>query len=207
MVFGPSDSFYAHVDDLEDQGYAVLRVDDYGVTEALKLIPLLVSGHRRNLLVNSIDEQAVIQVVVEAAAYLRDKDKCTTVIALGFGFGGIIALKAAAAANVDGTIAWYPHLVVDAEVTKEPANLAGLTRPTLVFYGAADKVTPGSIPIAQAVARQSEPLRVEVFPGAGHAFADRHVWRGMRSPLYDKTAAAASWTAALRWIHNLAAAA
>jgi carboxymethylenebutenolidase len=113
---------------------------------------------------------------------------------VGFCFGGRAAFTAATALpGLAATAVFYgpgvasgEHAVLD--------RFAGLTGPVLMFVGDQDPTISSADldAIRAAAAAQHKDVRIEVIPGAGHAF---HC--DARPQLYRKEAAERAWSAAL----------
>lgn len=113
-----------------------------------------------------IDVGAVLTHLADTESVPADK---TAIV--GFCFGGRAAFTAATALPVAATVVFYgpgiasgPHATLD-----QAANIKG---PVLMFAGDADPtIPPADLSAIQSTAqRDNLDLRLEVFPGAGHAF-------------------------------------
>lgn len=134
--------------------------------------------------------------VAATCAYLADADGISIerVGVMGFCFGGRAAFTAATALpGLAATAAFYgpgvasgPHAVLD--------RMAALTGPALLLVGDEDPTIPAADldAIRSAAAGHGKDVRVEVFPGAGHAF---HC--DARPQMYRPDAAQRAWGLAM----------
>ena len=124
------------------------------------------------------------------------------VAAVGFCFGGSVALYASGARRLGAAVAFYgagitaPHFSVPALADVAAAR----TTPLLGCYGALDQWIPAADvdALEREIARSSVPGQVQRYPGAGHGF---HC--DLRST-YHEDAARAAWAQTLAWLDRYA---
>jgi carboxymethylenebutenolidase len=102
----------------------------------------------------------------------------TSVVSMGFCFGGRASLMQASQASVDGVIAFYgsPARREDGGSSPVEEARAGLVRvPVLGLYGGADRGIPeGDVrSYDEALETAGVEHRIVVYPGAPHSFFDR----------------------------------
>lgn len=163
--WGLNDNIRAMADRLAAEGYVALAVDLYGgeVAETPEQARALMGG--------SMEQgEALTANLTQAYEYLRLRQNADAVGSIGWCFGGGWSLRAALALpdELDAAVIYYGHLVTD------PDRLATLDMPVLGIFGAED----GSIPVSQVRAFErtldslGTDVTVEVYEGAGHAFAN-----------------------------------
>jgi carboxymethylenebutenolidase len=94
---------------------------------------------------------------------------------LGFCLGGATVLLAATTdLDIAGVVAFYPWAgALGAEPALPDEFVAGVRRPVLGLFGAADAVVPPAV--AQAYDNHLDvPHEIVVYPGAPHGFFERH---------------------------------
>jgi len=150
---------------LAHQGYTVLAVDLYGGEIAEE------PAAAQRLLGRAMERQpALEQNLRDALRYLRDEEAAGRVGVMGWCFGGMWSLRTAlfAAGDVDAAVVYYGNPVLERE------RLAALRAPLLAIFGAEDS----SIPLADVrrfeatLDELGKEATVEVYDGAGHAFAN-----------------------------------
>jgi carboxymethylenebutenolidase len=150
---------------LAHQGYTVLAVDLYGGEEAED------PAAAQRLLGRAMERQPDLeQNLRDALRYLREEESAGRVGVLGWCFGGMWSLRTALFApdEVDAAVVYYGNPVLKRE------RLAALRAPLLAIFGAEDT----SIPMADvrqfesALGDLGKDATVEVYEGAGHAFAN-----------------------------------
>lgn len=109
----------------------------------------------------------------------------------GYCMGGIVAYLIAARARPDAAVLYYPS-GLDAYLDR----MHDIHCPTLYEFGAEDTFLPPDIAarVSEAAANQ-EGVRVQVQPGAGHAFDN-----DLLPQLHNAAAAAAAWEDAQRFL-------
>lgn len=151
---------------LAGEGYRVLAVDLYdGATADTP-------DEARQLMQNALDdEEALLQNLRAAYAYLNERYDPPETGVLGWCFGGSMALRAALAKPeaLDAAVIYYGR-VSDAE----PEQLADLDLPILGIFGGEDQ----SIPVEevrafeQTLQELDKEAQIHVYENAGHAFAN-----------------------------------
>ena len=163
--WGLNDNIRAMAEKLAAEGYVALAVDLYSgdVAETPE--------QARSLMSASMERgPALTSNVKQAYDYLAGQPGTEDIGVIGWCFGGGWSLRTALALPdaIDAAVIYYGQLVTD------PDQLATLDMPILAFFGAED----GSIPLTQvhAFERTLDSLgtaaTVEVYEGAGHAFAN-----------------------------------
>ena len=125
------------------------------------------------------------------------------VAAVGFCFGGSVALYASGARRLGAAVAFYgagitaPHFSVPALADVAAAR----TTPLLGCYGALDHWIPAAEvdTLEREIARSAAPGQVSRYAGAGHGF---HC--DLRST-YHEPSARAAWAQTLAWLDRYAA--
>jgi dienelactone hydrolase len=204
MLFGASRSFRARADQLRGFGYRVEAVDIWESRPPF-FLPFVAGPRatttRRNSLADKVNDEALDARIQDAAARLKSAG-CKRVIMVGFGYGGIAALRNAS----DGAAAWYPHLVFPPGSTKSRPPLGALDCPVMLFYGMLDTETPESIIQAESVCISRTNVALVLYPDAGHAFLDRFVQGSWPSVMYRRHAAGESWALFRGWLRQVASA-
>jgi carboxymethylenebutenolidase len=159
---------------LADAGVHAVALDPYGRTAGAE--------HREDDFDYSPHRAAVGDVGVRAdvraaAGMLRDRG-ATSVVSMGFCFGGRASLMQASQEGIDGVIAFYGPPTQRIEEGLSPIEEAqqGLVHaPLLGLYGGADRGIPQEDVDAydQALEAAGIEHRIVVYPGAPHSFFDR----------------------------------
>jgi carboxymethylenebutenolidase len=143
-------------------------------------------------LIDAISPDQIDTDIVAVLEYLDEKENIPVQrsAVLGFCFGGRAAFTAATTTlGLGATVAFYgpgvatgPHAVLD--------RIDNITGPVLMIVGDQDPTIPAGHrdAITAAAERSGVDLRMEVFPGAGHAF---HC--DARPAMYHEDAARAAW--------------
>ena len=148
------------------------------------------------------DAQVLADLDVAAAWAVASGGDQERISVVGFCWGGRIAwLYAAHRRDLRAAVAWYGRLSgpLTANQPRHPLDVAGdLRAPVLGLYGGADQ----GIPVEQvsafqdALAAAGRGSRIDVFPGAPHAFhADYR-------PSYRPDAASDGWRRQLAWLRT-----
>jgi carboxymethylenebutenolidase len=162
--WGLNDNIRSMTRRLAGEGYRALAVDLYGGATAdnpdaaMKLVNGVMGNHA-----------AAEANLKQAVAYLKGKGvKKIGVIGWCFGGGWSLATALLAPNDIDATVIYYGHLESD------PAKLATLKSPVIGFFGAADNSIPAaSVHAFEAeLKKQGKPVEVQIYDGAGHAFAN-----------------------------------
>jgi carboxymethylenebutenolidase len=149
---------------LAGEGYRALAVDVFGGTVAEK------PDQAMKLVNSALENRALLeQNLRRAAAYLQGKGAKKLGV-IGWCFGGGVSLNTALdiPEKIDAAAIYYGHLETN------PTRLAKLDSPVLGIFGAKDE----SIPVAtvgqfeSALKKLGKPVEIEIYEGAGHAFAN-----------------------------------
>jgi dienelactone hydrolase len=167
-------------------GYVALFVDDF-TTRGLK----------ETCAVDFNEATADAYGALAYLSQLSDVDR-TRIAAVGFSQGGDTALKIASQPMASASVgdaafkaaaAFYPPCANEGDAKREI--------PTLILIGAEDEVTPAADCVRLATRQTADPVKLVVYPGAGHGFDNPEFGAGslvlgMRLA-YDRKAAARSW--------------
>lgn len=163
--WGLNDNIRAMAEKLAAEGYVALAVDLYGgdVAETPEQARSLMSASMER-------EAALTSNVTQAYEYLAAQDGVENVGVIGWCFGGGWSLRTALALpeSIDAAAIYYGQLITD------PDRLATLDMPILGIFGAEDQ----GIPVAQVRTFEQRldslgaNATVEIYEGAGHAFAN-----------------------------------
>jgi carboxymethylenebutenolidase len=116
--------------------------------------------------------------IAAAIAALRERTGASSIVTVGFCYGGSQSFAAATSADLDldGAVGFYASLVKRREGAPSPIDDAGRTRcPVLGLFGGADEnITPDHI-AAYERGLQEAGVEHEIvsYPGAPHSFFDR----------------------------------
>lgn len=150
---------------LAEQGYAALAVDLYRGQVATT--PDSAMAYMRAAMGR---EDALVDNLRQAHAYLADDLGAPRVGSVGWCFGGMWSLRTALALpdRLDAAVVYYGQPVTD------PDRLAVLSMPVLALFGGADSSIPADTVAAFEAALQEAgvPHTVRTYPGAQHAFAN-----------------------------------
>lgn len=178
--WGLNDNVEAMARRLAAEGYVALAVDLYGgevATTPDGAMALMREAMGR--------EDALADNLRQAHRYLSGTVGAPRVGTVGWCFGGMWSLRAALAlpTEVDAAVVYYGRPVTD------PDRLAALQMPVLAFFGGADESIPQDTVAAfdRALTEAGVEHRVEVYPGAAHAFANPS------GQAYDAAAAEDAW--------------
>ena len=148
-----------------EEGYVALAVDLYGGESAET------PEQARGLMETAMGREAALtDNLTQAFEYLKLQENVGEVGVVGWCFGGGWALRTALALpeRIDAAAIYYGQLVTDRD------RLATLDMPILGIFGAEDE----GIPVSQvrgfedALDALGKDAHVEVYEGAGHAFAN-----------------------------------
>ncbi|MEP0547903.1 MAG: dienelactone hydrolase family protein [Rhodothermales bacterium] len=163
--WGLNDNIRAMAEKLAAEGYVALAVDLYGgdVAETPEQARSLMSASMER-------EAALTSNVTQAYDYLAAQGGVENVGVIGWCFGGGWSLRTALALpnDIDAAAIYYGQLVTD------PDQLATLDMPILGIFGGEDQ----GIPVAQVRTFEQRldslgaNATVEIYEGAGHAFAN-----------------------------------
>ena len=163
--WGLNDNVRSMAEKLAAEGYVALAVDLYSGEVAEN------PDQARSLMGASMEREAALTSNVQQAYdYLAAQTETTSVGVIGWCFGGGWSLRTALAMpqSIDATVIYYGQLVTD------PDQLATLDMPILGIFGGEDQ----GIPVAQVRTFEQRldslgaNATVEVYEGAGHAFAN-----------------------------------
>ena len=185
--WGLNDNIKAMTNQLAGQGYVALAADLYAGRVADR--PEAARSYMEQALQ---DREGLTQNLRQAHAYLKEHIKATRVGTIGWCFGGGISLRAGLelADQVDAVVVYYGH------VPGEPEELKGLQAPLLGLFGEADTGIPieSVRQFEKALASLGKNARIEVYPGAAHAFANPSGGN------YQPQAAADAWEKTLSFL-------
>lgn len=163
--WGLNDDARAAANRLAAEGYMVLAVDLYGgevVTNA--------SAARDRTITVLEDPEAIEENIGQAIDFVEEFAGAPATGIVGWGFGGSWALQSAALfpERIDAAVVIY------GQVSDDESRLSAIDAPVLAIFGGADRsISPESIgSFEAAMERLGNPLELEVYPDAGHAFAD-----------------------------------
>lgn len=167
-IFGVSDYIRNRGADLAALGYVVCAPELFW-----RLGPEAMAAARRDDLTEAmsitsrVDMEACVGDTVTALEHLRGRLEVEGGAGLlGFCFGGGVAFAAAAADDPDIVVAYYGSSL--------PGQLhlaEQVTAPSLHHFGLADSFIPSTtVATIQETLTRSPNVRVETYPGAGHAF-------------------------------------
>jgi carboxymethylenebutenolidase len=162
--WGLNDNIRAMTRRLAGEGYAALAVDLYGGRSGSDP-----AGARALMEAANADEAAALRNLTGAAQALTQRGLLELGV-IGWCFGGAWSLKTglAPAIPVDAVVMYYGHPVTDR------TRLGNLRAPLLGLFGADDT----GIPIADVRSMETtlrelgKNVTIEVYDGAGHAFAN-----------------------------------
>ena len=193
-AFGVNDHIQDVARRVAGQGYVAVAPDLFHRT-GTKTVDY--SDHPAAMgLIGALGRDEIDHDVIATCDYLADADGISIerVGLMGFCFGGRAAFTAATALpGVAATAAFYgpgvasgPHSVLD--------RMAALTGPALFLVGEQDPTIPAADldAIRAAAAEHGKNVRVEIFPGAAHAF---HC--DARPQMYRPDAAQQAWGMAM----------
>lgn len=163
--WGLNDNIKAMADRLAGEGYVALAADFYQGQAAAEP-----EAARKLMEAALADGEALSQNLKQARAFLGAEIKATRVGALGWCFGGGLALRAALTlpGEIDAAVIYYGH------VGSDPAELKALQTPVLGLFGAADQGIPVESVKAfeQTLRSLGKDAEIHIYEGAGHAFAN-----------------------------------
>jgi carboxymethylenebutenolidase len=134
------------------------------------------------------------EVVADVGALLDVLDASADVGVIGFCMGGRFAVRAmgAYADRIVAGAALHPSRLLQDGDDSPHLDLARISGPLYVGFGREDEIVPPShwAAVDEQVTRHRKPVRIEVHPGAEHAYM-------LPGPRYHADAAEASWAGAL----------
>ncbi|MEX2497069.1 MAG: dienelactone hydrolase family protein [Woeseia sp.] len=163
--WGLNDGVRAMADRLAGEGYIVLAVDLFGGKTAEH------SPDARELMLSALQNpQLANENLLQAYEFIRDTGGAPKIAALGWCFGGAWALNTALLLpdDLDAAVIYY------GQVPDNEERLAPLNVPILGHFGEDDRGIPVNSVRAfeQALENLGKEHRIEIYPGAGHAFAN-----------------------------------
>ena len=185
--WGLDDGVRALADRIAGQGYVVLAVDLYGGETAS-------DGRSASNLMRRVIENPELanENIRQAHQFLVDSGQAPRIGALGWSFGGGWALNAALLMpdKVNAAVVYY------GQVTDNEERLAALNAPVLGLFGDKDRgVTAATVQaFEQALENLGKSYEIEIYPDAGHAFADPSAAN------YNAAAAEQAWSKAMAFL-------
>jgi carboxymethylenebutenolidase len=163
--WGLNDNIRTMAERLAAEGYVALAVDLYGGEVADT------PERARSLMSGSMERQdELTSNVTQAYEYLTLRQNADEVGSIGWCFGGGWSLRTALALpdQLDAAVIYYGQLVTD------PDRLATLDMPVLGIFGAEDEGIPVEQvrTFEQTLDSLGTDATIEVYEGAGHAFAN-----------------------------------
>jgi carboxymethylenebutenolidase len=185
--WGLNDYVRAMARRLAGEGYAVLAVDLYGgqtTTRAADAERLMGAVMR--------DREATLQNIRQAYRYLDEFVLAPRIAVIGWALGGGWALEAGLemGEDIDAVVMFYGDIITIPEL------LENLQAPLFGVFAGED----ASIPAREVVLFRGrlqglgKPVRVEIFPGQGHAFANPD------SSAYNHDEAVRAWDETLSFL-------
>jgi carboxymethylenebutenolidase len=163
--WGLDDGVRAQANRIAAQGFVVLAVDLFGGQTAADI-----SGARPMMVAVLENPELAEENIRQAYQFLIDTGPAPAIGALGWSFGGGWALNTALLFpdDLDAAVIYYGQVSDDQE-RLEPLNV-----PVLGLFGAKDRgVTSETVnDFETALEALDKDYQIEIFPGAGHAFAD-----------------------------------
>lgn len=187
--WGLDDGVRAQAERVAAQGYVVLAVDLFAgntATDIASARPLMVQ-----VLENPENAEENIR---QAYQFLIDSSEAPAIGALGWSFGGGWALNAALLFpdELDAAVIYYGQVSDDRE------RLGALNVPVLGLFGEKDRgVTSETVKeFAAALEALEKDYEIQIYPDAGHAFADPN------APTYNADVADQAWSATVDFLNR-----
>jgi carboxymethylenebutenolidase len=185
--WGLDDRTRALADRIAAQGYVVLAVDLYGGKMASDA-----SGASGMMAELDANPELANENIRQAYQFLADSGQAPKVGVLGWSLGGTWALNAALLLpdSLDAVVMFY------GQISDNEEQLALLEAPLLGLFGSEDRgVTADSVAAFRAALEGlGKDYEIEVYPNAGHAFADPN------APNYNADVAEAAWARAIAFL-------
>lgn len=185
--WGLNDQVRATADRIAAEGYVVLAVDLFGghSTES--------PAEARDLMVNVVENPELAnENISQAYQFLIDSGQAPRIGVIGWDFGGGWALNTAMLFpdELDAVVIYY------GQVTDNQARLEAVNAPILGLFGDKDRGIPVAIVrnFEQALDNLDKNYEIEIYPGAGHAFANP------TGPNYNAAAAEQAWARTLEFL-------
>lgn len=187
--WGLNDNIRQMTAQLAGQGYRALAVDLYGGRVTAD------PAEARELVQAAMAQPETATANLKAAyAYLTGTERAPRVAAIGWCFGGGMALNAALAlpAELDAVVIYYGRLVTDRD------RLAALQMPVIGFFGGQDQGIPVETvrTFEETMNALGKNVTVHVYEAADHAFANPSGTR------YDAAAAEDAWSRTLAFLER-----
>ena len=158
---------------LATRGLAVCAIEPFFTLDPAVRSTLDPEG--RMAAVHDLDDDDQLAAFARAADHLVVHDDVSTVAMLGFCFGGMYTLKAAATDRFDRAVSCYGMVRVPEKWRgpgqAEPLERAADVCPTLAIFGGQDDLTPAADIEALRERWEARPdCEIVVYPDAGHGF-------------------------------------
>ena len=191
--WGLDDNIRAMADRLAGEGYIVLAIDLYGGEIAKNA-----AAARRMMTLVADRPESASQNIRQAYGFLSNIAGALRIASLGWGFGGGWSLNTAMLfpEELDAAVVYY------GKVTDDVNKLLPLNVPILGLFGADDTgIAVASVrSFEAALQRLRKNFEIQVYPGAGDAFANP------TGATYNAGAADDAWKRTLEFLgHNLKA--
>lgn len=185
--WGLNDGVRAMADRIAGEGYVVLAVDLFGGRNSKS------PAEAREMMVTVVENPALAEENIrQAYQFLVDSGQAPRIGALGWDFGGGWALNTAMLFpdDLDAVVIYY------GQVTADERRLAPVDVPVLGLFGENDLGIPvGTVrAFEQALEILGKNYEIEIYPDAGHSFADPS------SARYNAAVAEQAWTRALAFL-------
>lgn len=185
--WGLDDRTRALADRIAGHGYIVLAVDLYGGQTADD------AAAARELMVGLLENpEPANSNLMQARQFLSESAESPSIGVLGWSLGGSWALNAALLMpdTLDAAVIYY------GQVTGNEDHLQALNIPVLGLFGGNDRgVTAASVAEFEAALENlGKEFEMQVYPEAGHAFADPG------APNYNREAAEDAWSRTIAFL-------
>lgn len=187
--WGLNDNIRAMARRFAEAGYVALAVDLYEGETAER------PKRARSLMQQAMARPDRLERNLEQAFYYLDVMPSTRRIgSVGWCFGGGWSLRTALMfpRELDAGVIYYGELVTD------PERLATLEVPILGLFGSEDSVVPIDTvrEFGQTLTELEKPHAIEIYTGAGHAFANPS------GEHYERDTAARAWARTMRFLNR-----
>lgn len=187
--WGLNDNIRAMSRRLAGEGYLVLALDFYRDRTATD------PATARRLMRGALADPSAIDANIRAGyRYLHARLRAPAVGTLGWCFGGGLSFTAARvlSGRLAATVIYYGHIDDDRRA------LERVRAPVLGLFGGADSSIPRATidGMARNLRAQGTPVRIHVYPGVGHAFANPS------GRNYNAAAAGDAWRRTLAFLHR-----
>lgn len=158
---------------LATRGLAVCAIEPFFTLDPEQRAAL--DGETRMAAVHDLDDAEQLAAFARAADHLVVHDDVSTVAMLGFCFGGMYALKAAATGRFDRVVDCYGMIRLPdpwrGPGQAEPLDHAADVCPTLAIFGGQDHFTPAAdIEALREAWRDRPDCEIAFYPEAEHGF-------------------------------------